>query len=453
VTDLQIGLVAGFTCVLILDLFIVAAQAALVHTNHARLITAASPQEDQLNLALGLLNIAREVLTSLNLVQTLLHFSLAALVLAFFLPRQVSTSLLIWTMVVLLICGLLIWRLESVVEDRVRRSPEYWVLRLSRFTWLWHALLKPVLALTFSQTSQEGKNGATQGAVTEDELKSMVDAGQQEGVLEKEEQKMIYSIIQLGDTLAREIMVPRIDITAIEIQTPLEEAIDELVHAGHSRVPVYQENIDHILGLVYTKDLLKIWRQGTQIQSLRALLRPAYFVPEAKKLDQLMPEMQAQRIHMAIVVDEYGGIAGIVTLEDIVEEIVGEIQDEFDQTEELPYQKISDGEFIFQGRVGLNDFNEVMGSDLPVDEAETLGGFIYNRIGRVPSNGETMLVGRTFEAQAGRETNDSPDKRSSQNLCLTVEQVIGRRIRKVRAYWLPATVEDNQKEIGDDADK
>jgi CBS domain containing-hemolysin-like protein len=207
-------------------------------------------------------------------------------------------------------------------------------------------------------------------------------------------------------------MVPRIDVLALEVNTPLPEAVNALLASGHSRVPVYEEAVDNILGLLYAKDLLRLWRQDSGLNSLRELLRPAYFVPEAKKADELLAEMQARRVHMAVVVDEYGGVAGMVTMEDIVEEILGEIQDEFDQGEESPYQELAGGEYIFQGRVDLDDFNEVMNSDLPTDEADTLSGFIYNHFGRVPANGENLQVG---------------------DLLLTVEQVSGRRIRKVRA--------------------
>jgi CBS domain containing-hemolysin-like protein len=227
---------------------------------------------------------------------------------------------------------------------------------------------------------------------------------------------MIYSIFQLSQTLAREIMVPRIDMLALEAQTPLVEAVDALLQSGHSRVPVYEETVDKTLGLLYVKDLLRAWREGNQPGSLHELLRPAYFVPEAKKVDELLAEMQSQRIHMAVVVDEYGGVAGLVTLEDIVEEILGEIRDEYDQGEEAPYQVLKNGETLFLGRVDLDDFNEIMGSELPKDEADTLGGYIYSQVGRVPSVGEVV---------------------QKDNLVLTVEQVSARRIRKVRARWLP----------------
>jgi putative hemolysin len=219
---------------------------------------------------------------------------------------------------------------------------------------------------------------------------------------------------RLGNTLAREIMVPRIDMLALEVQTPLPEAVDELLRSGHSRVPVYEETVDHTLGLLYAKDLLRVWREGDRLESLRSLLRPAYFVPEAKEVDKLLAEMQSQRIHMAVVIDEYGGVAGLVTLEDIVEEVLGEIRDEYDQGEEAPYQKIKGEGYVFLGRVSLDDFNEIMGSTLLKEGSDTLGGYIYNQLGRVPNVGDEVQEGDLF---------------------LTVEQVSGRRIRKVRARW------------------
>jgi len=303
-----------------------------------------------------------------------------------------------------------VWSVESLVA----RDPETWALRLTPFAWILTILTYPVVYLTLLLT---GSLGIEQENMTENELMSLVEAGQQEGVIEQGEHKMIVSIVRLGDTLAREIMVPRIDILALDVNTSLKQAVEALNSSGHSRVPVYKEGVDNILGLLYSKDLLRVWQEGRQIDSLADLqLRTAYFVPEAKKVDELLTELQAQRIHMAIVVDEYGGVAGLVTLEDIVEEIVGEIRDEYDQAEELLFQAIHAGEYVFQGRVDLDDFNEIMGTDLPGSEADTLGGFIYSRIGRVPTAGDKVQV---------------------DDLQLTVEQVSGQRIRKVHAQRLP----------------
>jgi CBS domain containing-hemolysin-like protein len=222
---------------------------------------------------------------------------------------------------------------------------------------------------------------------------------------------MIYSIIQFSDTLCREIMIPRMDVFALEVETPLPDVIKSVYHSGHSRIPVYQDAIDNILGLLYVKDLLKVNLEEGSPHSIRDLLRPASFVPEAKKVDELLREMQSQSVHMVIVVDEYGGMAGIVTLEDIVEEIVGEIRDEYDQSEELPFQQIGPDEYIFPGRIDLDDFNDLVGTHLTKEVADTLGGYIYGKIGRVPIEGESINV---------------------EGWQISVEQVAGRRIRQVR---------------------
>jgi CBS domain containing-hemolysin-like protein len=227
---------------------------------------------------------------------------------------------------------------------------------------------------------------------------------------------MIVSIFRLGDTLVREIMVPRIDVLALDVTTQIDQAMDALQQSGHSRVPVFKDSVDNIIGLLYAKDLLGNWQEGKREVSLSEHLRPAYFVPEAKKVDELLAELQAKRIHMAIVVDEYGGVAGLVTLEDIVEEIVGEIRDEYDQAEELLFQAINDDEYLFQGRIDLDDFNDIMGTNMPHSEADTLSGLIYSRIGRVPAAGDYVQI---------------------EDLRLTVEQISGQRIRKVRAQRRP----------------
>jgi len=231
-------------------------------------------------------------------------------------------------------------------------------------------------------------------------------------VIEEEEKEMINAIFDMGDTLAREIMVPRIDVLALDVSTPLPQAVDAVLAVGHSRVPIYQGNIDNVLGLLYAKDLLRAWKDAGQGGKLGDLMRPAYFAPETKKVDQLLADLQQKRIHMAIVVDEYGGTAGIVTLEDIVEEIVGDIRDEYDVDEESLFERINDGEYIFDARINLDDVNELLNLSLPTSESDSLGGFIYGQLGHVPSAGEKVPADQaTFE----------------------VLSVTGRRIRKVRA--------------------
>ena len=212
--------------------------------------------------------------------------------------------------------------------------------------------------------------------------------GHQNGDEETDEHHLVSSVFEFGDTRVREVMVPRIDMVAVNIHMNPGEAISVIVDAGHSRIPVFDESIDKIVGVVHTKDLLKkmVTEEDFTLSSLR---REVYFVPESKMIDELLSEFKKRKIHLAIVVDEYGGTAGLITLEDVLEELVGDIQDEFDAEEAL-IKRIDDDTALCNGRVRLDEFNEVLGLDLPEGEADTLGGFLYEMIGRVPRVGETV---------------------------------------------------------------
>lgn len=413
---------------LVLDLAVSAARSALLESSYARLVGLREELGERINRALSLYQIYPRALASLNLVLVLMRFLLAGWVL-YLLARQNPLPAWWVELLFLLAAALVLFSMEHGVASSASHNPERSFVRFSRLIRSVVVLASPFTALPLTLSKDMAVSEDPTGTVTEDELKTLVDAGQEEGVFEQGERQMIYSIMELGDTLAREIMAPRIDMLALDVTTPLEEAIDTFLRTGHSRVPVYEETIDNTLGLLYAKDLLQVWREGKQLDSLRSLLRPAYYIPEAKKVNDLLKEMQSQRIHMAIVVDEYGGIAGLVTLEDIIEEILGEIRDEYDQAEELPYQVMKNGDTIFLGRIDLDDFNETMGSRLPKDEADTLGGYIYSQLGHVPEVGEMVTIG---------------------DLRLVVEQVSARRIRKVRARWAPA--EEKVKEVNNHAD-
>lgn len=228
--------------------------------------------------------------------------------------------------------------------------------------------------------------------VTEEEIMTLVDAGQEEGVIEDEEKEMIYSIFQLGDTAVREVMVPRLDMVALPLDTPLDEVVRTVLAAGHSRIPVYEDNVDHVRGLLYAKDLLKLWEKGGNGDALANLLRPAYFVPEGKNAMTLLQEMQQRQVHLAVVVDEYGGTAGLVTLEDLIEEIIGEVQDEYDFNETAAYQQVSENEYICNARLDLDDLNRLLDIALPTDENDTLGGFIFSQVGEVPEPGTVITT-------------------------------------------------------------
>ena len=412
----------GLTLFLGLDLFTSAARSALTNTNLARLLTQREVKVSQVNRTTALLSNPTRTQTNLKLFQVILRFLIAGLALLIFVPLAAATYLVPIAIGVLLVASIITFFLEWVVETAISHNPETWAMRLSSYARIISLAMSPMLALPYLLTGANESN--QEGTFTETELISLVEAGQEEGVLEQEEQKMIVSIFRLGDTLVREIMVPRIDVLALEVDTPIDEAMDALKQSGHSRVPIFKDSVDNIWGLLFAKDLLGIWREGRHEVTLSDYLREAYFVPEAKKASELLAELQAKRTHMAIVVDEYGGVAGLVTLEDIVEEIVGEIRDEYDQAEELVYQAINDDEYLFLGRIDIDDFNDIMGTELPNSEADTLSGLIYSRIGRVPTAGDNVQI---------------------DDLQLTVEQVSGQRIRKVRALRLPSLSDNGDK--------
>jgi CBS domain containing-hemolysin-like protein len=252
-------------------------------------------------------------------------------------------------------------------------------------------------------------------AVTEEEIIALVEEGQESGTIEDEEKEMIHSILQFGETIVREIMIPRQDITGIEASEPLEEALKMIVESGHSRIPVYEGAIDSIRGVLYAKDLLGVLNTGGLAQAtVRGLMRAAYFVPETKRADMLLQELQQKKIHIALIVDEYGGTAGLVTIEDLIEEIVGDIRDEYDANEAEDYIAVSSTAYVLDGAMNIDDVNELLDATLPTDENDSIGGYIYTVLGRVPSVGDVIE-----ERQHG--------------VMLRVEAVENRRIRKIYA--------------------
>jgi CBS domain containing-hemolysin-like protein len=232
--------------------------------------------------------------------------------------------------------------------------------------------------------------------LTAEELISVVEGGEDEGSLEleKEEREMIQSIFEFGDTTVREVMVPRIDMVSVEVAEPVETALALIAEKGHSRIPVYEGRVDQIVGILYAKDILRaVGGGGPAPISIRDLARKPFFVPETKKIDDLLREFQRQKTHMAIVVDEYGGTAGIVTMEDVIEEIVGEIHDEYDRDEPL-FVALPGGVARVAAKVSLEEFSEKMGATVTAEGCDTLGGYLYRLIGSVPKGGEVVGDGQ-----------------------------------------------------------
>lgn len=334
----------------------------------------------------------------------------------YLLYRNIIPNIILWQVTFLGSAFFLLLLSEWIVQTAIYSHVEEWESRLQPIARAVAAIFTPlVLPIIKGVTKMLPVLEPPTSQEMAEELMEWVNAAQEQGEIESEHGRLIHSIFELSDTLAREIMVPRVDIVALDQDMTLNEAAQVFIASGHSRLPMYAETIDQIRGIIYAKDLLKLWVEGREDVPLSRLARLAYFIPEAKRIDELLNEMQQRRVHLAIVVDEYGGVAGLVTLEDIIEEILGEIQDEYDQAEEMPYQKIGEGEFLFQGKIDLGDFNEMMHTDFPKEEADTLGGFILQQLGRLPTAGEKLCVN---------------------GIELIVEQVSGRRIRKVRARRL-----------------
>lgn len=270
-------------------------------------------------------------------------------------------------------------------------------------------------------------------SITEEEIKTLVEEAQEGGGIEDEEKEMIYSVLDFGETLAREVMIPRPDMVAVDCDTTLATALKTFIDSGHSRVPVYDDSLDDIRGLLYAKDLLTLWQQGAAMDTpIRHALRQPYFVPETKLADALFREMQEKKVHIAIIVDEYGGTAGLVTIEDLIEEIVGDIRDEYDIHEEAEYLPLGPDEWLIDGAMNIDDVNDLLEIELPRDDHDSLGGYVYSMFGRVPEVGETL-----DDEACG--------------ISLRIESIDNRRIRKVYVKRHPRPVvtdEDEHEDAG-----
>lgn len=228
--------------------------------------------------------------------------------------------------------------------------------------------------------------------VTEEEIHELMNAGEEEGLINEEENEMIRSIFALRDTVVREIMVPRTDMASVTLDATFRDVLRSIIDCGHSRIPVFDGTIDNIVGLVYAKDLLKYWGMDESSVVLRNILRTPYFIPETKNLEELLHEFKKKRIHIAIVIDEYGGTSGLVTIEDLLEQIVGDIQDEYDLEEEWLVEGV-DGVAVVDARLPIEDLEEHFGIEIEREKFDTVGGLIVHLTGRIPAAGEVVEIG------------------------------------------------------------
>ena len=406
---------------LTIDLISSATKSAFNHVRLPWLIGLVAENQAKVDKTISLIE-KQGLRTALRLSVILSHFMLAGFTVLFLnqLLKDANTWLIV---LILFLVMLFVTSLEFVIEGKILASPERAAVKSTGMASFTFKILSPITKLMMSLLGEYAEKVTL--SVTDASLRDWVEQDMPESTLDQGERQMIYSIFQFSETMTKEIMVPRMDVQAMDVNTSIREARQEFIDAGHSRVPVYDDSIDNVIGLLYAKDLLAIVDGDDTIANQRHLIRPAYFVPEAKKVDELLTEMQARGVHMALVVDEYGGVTGVVTLEDIMEEIVGEIRDEYDEGEDNLYEVLPEGGYIIQGKAAIDEVNEITGLNLSDEYADTLGGYIYSQLGRVPQLGETLR---------------------HDNFIFTVEEVEARRILKVKVQEIP------EKDSNDDWD-
>jgi magnesium and cobalt exporter, CNNM family len=427
--DGVLGQILFLVILTILEGFFVAAEISLVSVRRSRVDQLVEEGNATARLVRRLINDPGRFLAVVQLAVTFIGFFASAFAAVVFVTGFASlleqlgidptTASSVGLVVVTVILSLFTIIFAELVPKSISlANPERAALLVARPMDLLGRLLAPVVfivtGVTRAVTRVLGVSQRQEVTISVDELRLIVERGGEQGVLEAEEEQMINAVIELGERRVHEVMVPRVAIQALPVDATLEEAIDLVISEGHSRIPVFHDTIDEIVGILYAKDLLPYLRADAGPRpGLRKLLRPPVLVPESMSIDDLLHELQRRKVHLAVVLDEYGGTAGLVTIEDLLEEIVGEIQDEYDVEEPLVV-RISDDEFRIDGRADVDELNELFDLDLKLedsDEYDTIGGLVYHRVGGVPAPGETIEV---------------------DGLVLTVESTDGRRVGKVR---------------------
>jgi putative hemolysin len=353
------------------------------------------------------------------------------------------------TLLMLIFIFIVLTLARTLPKGIAYNDPERAALKHSGFIRAETMILRPIISLMNNITNgllqwRKLKPLPPNTVVTREEMVLLANLSEEEGIIEQESTDMIRGIFQFSDRMVREVMRSRLDIQAIPLGATLDQSLDIINASGKSRLPVLAPDLDHLKGLLYAKDLLKYMRQSPPPPfDLASLVRQPYYVPETKKIDELMGEMRQQHVHIAIVVDEYGGTAGLVTIEDLLEEIVGEIQDEYD-AETDAYERVSDKEVVVDARLSLGDVNDLFGTDWQAPDIETIGGFVYDRLGKIPLEGDTLHVD-----SAGRRVKIKPDNTIEVETDgdapyptvyykITVSRATGQRLRQLHIQQIPA---------------
>jgi CBS domain containing-hemolysin-like protein len=376
---------------LVLVVFVAAAEAGLISISRARVRLMVGQGVPRAEILHSYIQERDSLLRALALARNLAVVAAAALAVAI-LTRERGHS---WALITAVVFGALasVSLLEAIPRAIIAHTPERWGLRLLPFMGAFKFLFgvpARILDLPFRAFRRREPS-------PDDEMLRLMELEEDEGAIEEDERKMIRGVFGLEETTVRAIMTPRIDIAAVDTESTAEEAVKLIIDRGFSRIPLYERNADTIVGIIYAKDLFRCLAEGHLPPKLLEIARPATFVPESKRVDDLLTEMQKQRVHMSIVVDEYGGTAGLVTIEDLLEEIVGEIEDEYD-TEEQRVVVLSEHEALVDGRVGIDELNDLFHTAIEAEEFDTVGGCVFHLLGRMPAvDDEAQIAGLNLQ--------------------------------------------------------
>lgn len=371
-----------------------------------------------------------QVLLALIILTTIANIAFVIVAMLFFSRQGILKNEDILYALILSFVPLLVFA-KAVPETLARLHAErvmLWVWTLSDILyWLLCWLVYPLYRLTqIFEKFFKNEPVQTTVAAIEKEILSVVNEGEKEGLLQEEEKDMITAIIELKDSEVREVMVPRIDMFSIPLEMPVNKALAVAFQKGHSRVPVHKESRDDIVGILYVKDLLKYWDDEKRMDlTIEKVMRQPYFVPESKQIGSLLKEFQKEKMHMAVVIDEYGGTSGIITVEDILEEIVGEIHDEYDKESQEPMiHKIQDNIIEADARVHVEEINDFLEIHIPLDDSyDTIGGFLFTLVGHIPSKGDIYHY---------------------KNIRFTILQVSARKLERVKIEKIGEDIEENE---------
>jgi putative hemolysin len=395
-----------FAGLLILSAFFSGSETAFFSLTKAQIRQLRSRGDSSARTVVKLIDRPRELLITILIGNTLVNTGAASLAAIVVHRIAVASNFDPTLALILQIVGVtfvLIVLVEISPKVFALRHNEGWALRLSGLVHLFWWIFWPLTWLLDVFVEGAAKVlgvPAKKVLFSEEELRTLAEVSEEHGVLEEDEREMIHSIYEFGETEASEIMVPRIDMAVISGDASISDVSAIVRDRGHSRIPVYESDVDHIIGVLYAKDLIGLDTNGDG-PPVRSIMREAFFVPESKRISSLLKDFQRHKIHMAIVVDEYGGTEGLVTMEDVIEEIVGEIHDEFDMEEQV-FQRLDNGDVQVLAKIEVSDFNDEIGEDIvPTEEDyDSLGGFIFSLAGNVPTPGQVFAYkGWTFTVQ------------------------------------------------------